>query len=376
MKPVVFDIPQLSVEVTFTARHVTVRDKLTDIELDSKDIDIPFDNVIQEDYNIFTIENSGTGKDIKVTIMFVDQHSILDTGAMYILDLYLEDDSHGYFFGLYQIGEFRIGENDTVESVRDFDIQFVNSGWPVSDKKLFYLSIGEGEVIGSRNYFLVEMDWNAAPPRINWKKPLQSAAVSMFLHQNLLFLGFTDGSMDIWDIERREIIMTRQVFDRRINRLEGSDRVIISSSESGEIAVLSFDGKILWKKQFSESGINGITLDKTGIHAIDRKGNYYTIKAESGDTLSVSKWKPVPASNLAITRDWLVCNGQNEYGMHALYLKDQSIDFQYIMEDPLIRRIRSHERGFVTGDDEGKIRMWRLGKIKKENKPPSERKQS
>ncbi|MHA2139825.1 MAG: hypothetical protein ACW98G_18225, partial [Candidatus Hodarchaeales archaeon] len=106
------------------------------------------------------------------------------------------------------------------------------------------------------------------------------------------------------------------------------------------------------------------TEDSTGIHVVDEKGEYFLLNPKTGSILQSDLWGKRIFSDLIIGRDWLLAAGAG--GVHGRWLHGTSATFFARMMDPLPRKIISHPQGFLTGDDVGKIRFWKYGKMWKD----------
>ncbi|MFW9996044.1 MAG: hypothetical protein ACFFD4_28645 [Candidatus Odinarchaeota archaeon] len=366
-----FIIPEFSIEVIFTENGVLTRDLIANTTLFSESFLKKVVNVIrEEDYNTFSAKTAGVSeidtepvKDYDVIIEFASQHSEISTGAGYILDISVDSHDHGYYFGLYQIGEFSLDGDGNLVLLRTFDLQHVVAGSGLVDEKLMYVILREEELPAkAQHYYLIKLDWEKNPPEFIWKKSLKTAAGTMLTHGKKLYIGMNDGSLEIWDLEEGKILEAKQLFTNGVRKIERGFQDILLSAQSGETAALTEEGEILWKTKLGASGIQGLVEDERGIHLASEKGDYSCLAPKTGEKTDSFRWVPIPASNLVVVRDWLV--GSGSYGVHGVYLKDKKKTYHHFMEDPLIRRFVRHPRGFITGDDDGKIRFWKIGGIK------------
>jgi hypothetical protein len=95
---------------------------------------------------------------------------------------------------------------------------------------------------------------------------------------------------------------------------------------------------------------------------VDEAGEYFLIDPKSGAVLSSDLWNKRIFSDLVIARDWMIGAGVD--GFHGRSLKNHSVEFSSVLQDPLIRKVISHPNGFLTGDDTGKIRFWEFGQLR------------
>ena len=211
-----FSIPEYDVDVEFAQDIIQVLDCSTERLLDSKSMEkkelIKLDNVIRRSFQSFRAK-SESGKNYLVILNFVSQHDVLSTGGEYILDICMITPYHGFYFGLYEIGEFRINEQDlTLHLINSYPCKYVGSGTTITskipndwDREVYYgLRETKGNSVdGPHSYFVVKLAWSSnrgQNHKILWKKPVPSAVMSLRLQYGLLFIGMKNGDVQIIDL--------------------------------------------------------------------------------------------------------------------------------------------------------------------------------
>ena len=216
------------------------------------------------------------------------------------------------------------------------------------------------------SYFLVKLDWEDL--REIWRKEIPSAIMTMCLNNNRLFLGLKNGILQIWDFEKIDLIKSFNLFKSTVTVIEMKDDKMIAASQTGDVALISQDGTVQWKTKLSEDKIIGIHDFHNKIMLIDTKGNLYEINLSSDILLKSDKWNvisvkdPALVSNIIDFHNWFIVTGYG--GIWGFWSKDFEKIYHLYMDDPLIRVLHQHPIGFISGDDEGVIRFWKLGKGK------------
>jgi hypothetical protein len=211
-----FSIPEYDVDVEFARDIIQVLDCSTEKLLDSKNMDdkemIKLEAVVRRSFSSFKAK-SESGKNYLVNLNFVREHDVLSTGGEYILDISMAAPDHGFYFGLYEIGEFTVNQNDlTMNLVNSYPCKYVGAGVTTpgeltrEKKRILYFGLRETEgdsVSGTHRYYAVKMEWSSEKSesqKIVWKKPLPAAVMSMLIQNNLLFIGLKNGDVQIIDL--------------------------------------------------------------------------------------------------------------------------------------------------------------------------------
>ena len=178
-------------EIEFARNIIQVLDSSTNVRLNSRKFKgVDFDEVSRNSFKSFNAK-SESGRNFLVSVDFVREHHVLDTGGEYILDICLDTPYHGFYFGLYEIGEFEIDEKSlNLRLIRSFPIKYVGSGVSVineNEKTLYFgLRISEGDnVTGPHRYYIVKLDWNSFEN--NWRLEVPAPVMAIHIEDNLLF---------------------------------------------------------------------------------------------------------------------------------------------------------------------------------------------
>ena len=408
-----FNIQEYDVDVEFAQNIVQVLDGSSDMLLNSEEMDqnedvIKPEKVKRRSFKSFKAK-SESGKDYIINVDFAREHQKLSTGGEYILDICMNTPYHGFYFGLYEIGEFKINFGTLeLEIERKFPCKYVNSGAIMINKKekSVYFGLRESESHspeGPHHYSLVKLDWNSR--EILWKLPIPAAAMALHIRKNLLFIGLKNGEVQILDLKKSKvadikenskdkktwkkkmksellkesIIFNQKVFEgepgadgevSRIEYLEDSEKIAVLGGvwdKRGDIAIFSAKGKLLLNERSGSSLIRGIAQTSSGIFILNSKGVLYQIQREITTHIkeeSVLKvdLKTNCESNLVVVRDWLCASGPEK--IEFFFSKDTRKQSKKHLDDTLARIIVGHKYGVITGDDLGKLRFWKIGDIK------------
>ena len=362
-------IPEYSMEVLFSSDRIQCYDLISKEVVCSKSYRERIANVIKVTFNSFRIYNKSNKLIDSISIDLVSERSRVSTGAQYIRDLFMDTPNHGYYFGTYEIGEFSLLEGEELVIKRSYPLEYCSKGC-VTPKNTFYFGLRESETInGPHSYYLVKLDWNnKEEPLILWKKSIPSSIMGIFRIEDRLYLGLKTGTIQIWDIEKDEILKSINLFNSPISAIElGFDSIIVTSWK-GETASISPEGDIQWRIKLTQEKIETIFGDINKIMIVDIKGNYFQLNSKTGNIIEKGIWNLISvkgatiASNLILFRDWFVLSGYG--GVWAFWNEDYNKIFHYYLEDPLIRKLYPHPLGFYTGDDTGYIRFWKIGGIR------------
>ena len=356
-------IPELTVELHFRGKKIKCYDQITKQILDSKELRHNIKKIKQVSYNKFKLIDTRFTT-FTLHIKLIKEVRYLKTNAQYILDLNLDTPNHGYYFGTYEIGEFSIEEDLNLKMERSHALEYCHRGQVTLEKNIIFLALRESETSqGPHSYFLVKLQWQKnLDPKILSKTPMSSPILAMLLTDNHLLLGLKNGNIQQWDPKNSEYLETIARFQAPVSVITKGKGKILAASHSGEITAMSMEGSIRWKTKPSEKPIHGLIEDSKGIHLIDQTSMYFLVDPETGIIQRKENWKLNPSmySNIAILRGWFVFNdGQAVTAVHRGYKKKIS----HPLQDPYVRQFVSHPQGILTGDDDGIIRMWALGKL-------------
>ncbi|MFX1313181.1 MAG: hypothetical protein ACFFHD_11300 [Promethearchaeota archaeon] len=365
----VVNIPEYSMRILFTSKLIQCYDLISKKVVCSKNYSSKIANIEKLNFNNFLILNA---KDKILDIIYIDlvsERSKAATGAQYIRDLYMDSSTHGYYIGLYEIGEYSLLQSENLEIKKSYPLKYCSKGYITSDN-VFYLGLRESKTFnGPHSYYILKLDWGREEePVILWKKAIPSSIMGISQIENQIYVGLKSGDIQVWDIDKDELVKNVHLFDNPISIIElGFDNIIISSWK-GEIASISPDGDIQWRKSLSQEKIETIFGDINHTMVVDIKGNYFKLNSKTGNTIDKGLWdlnlvrNATIASNLISFRDWFILAGYG--GIWAFWNKDYNKIFHYYMEDPLIRRLYPHPLGLFTGDDTGYLRFWKIGGIR------------
>ena len=362
-------IPEYSMEILFSSNRIQCFDLKSKKVVCSRSYRERIANVIKVTFNNFLIYNKRNKLIDGIYIDLASERSRVATGAQYIRDLFMDTPTHGYYFGTYEIGEFSLLKGEELVIKRSYPLKYCSKGC-VTPENTFYFGLRESETInGPHSFYLVKLDWNnKEEPLILWKKSIPSSIMGISRIEDRLYLGLKTGTIQIWDIEKDEILKSINVFNNPISAIELGFDSIIATSWKGETASISPDGDIQWRIELTQEKIETIFGDINEIMIADIKGNYFQLNSKTGNIIEKGIWDLTSvrgatiASNLIIFRDWFVLTGYG--GVWAFWNEDYSKIFHYYMEDPLIRKLYPHPLGFYTGDDTGYIRFWKIGGIR------------
>ena len=138
---------------------------------------------------------------------------------------------------------------------------------------------------------------------------------------------------------------------------------VYCSTFKGEIACITTKGEIIWKKKFTDSPIYNIEINNSQLHVITSKKTYFILNQETGEVEREKDLLNNPAreftSNFIFYKDWIIISGD----AHMMHIPPSEITYTIHSEDPLIRVVQYHPNGYLTGDDEGKIKFWSYEKV-------------
>ncbi len=217
-----FTIPEYDVDVEFARDIIQVLDCTTSRLLNKQNmVDKEFlklENVVRRSFQSFKA-NSESGKNYLVNLDFVCEHAVLSTNGEYILDISMVHPYHGFYFGLYEIGEFKINDADfTFDVVNTCPYNYIGSGvtsvgkLKQGEKRIIYFGQRETQgdsVKGPHRYYVVKMEWSSERGinhKVVWRKPMPAAVMALVIKNNLLFIGLKNGDVQILDLSKDSTI--------------------------------------------------------------------------------------------------------------------------------------------------------------------------
>lgn len=367
MKQEIF-IPEYSLKLNFTPNSIECYDLISKKVVSSIPFHKKFIKLKKVSYNSFQIIDQKDKLINTINIKLFSEKNRISTGAEYILDISMDSPDHGFYFGLYEIGEFSLLKNEELAIIRSFPIQYCSKGCHTAEN-MIYVCLRENETSNRPFlYYLVKIDWyTKKEPKILFKKPVPSQIMGISQIKDNLYLGLKTGQLLIYNIKVDEIIKNINLFTNSISAIELGFENIIVSSGKGEVASISTKGDILWLSELTNAKILTINYYRSNILVSDIDGKYFQLNPKTGSVIDKGIWnlnsvkETTTASNLINFRNWFVLAGYG--GIWGFWSENHSTIYHHYMEDPLIRKIYLHPSGFFTGDDEGYIRFWKLGGI-------------
>ncbi|MHA2238577.1 MAG: hypothetical protein ACXAB2_09445, partial [Candidatus Hodarchaeales archaeon] len=322
-------IPEYSMELRWDNTKIYLYDQIQTKVLQQLSIsNIESIRKHENSYNQFLVKHHGWTGEYLLTLELVRQKTVLSTKGGYILDFFMKTNDHGFYFGLYEIGEFKLSSSGRIQLLKTLEIDYLGPGIVTPDN-LIYTSIRNNETLdGPHNDFLVLIDWNQDSPCVIWKEEKRFPITSLYSHENCLFIGSRDGSFEIWNVTEKRVEVRSKLFKQYVKFAPGLTN-LLACGYSGEIALLNFQGDVLWLSSISESSIHAITEDSRGIHVVDEAGEYFLIDPKSGAVLSSDLWNKRIFSDLVIARDWMIGAGVD--GFHGRSLKNHSVEFSSVL---------------------------------------------
>lgn len=153
----IIPIPEFNFQLHITAKEIRCYDQLTKTLLDSKKLSYrEIEHVRPKaDFDNFLLRDS-RGNNFDLQVLFVKEVNHLETNAEYISDFCMDTPDHGYYFGVYEIGEFSLKEHE-LKLNRSYDLKYCNTGIITPDGNIF-LGIRESKTLqGPHDYFLYKL---------------------------------------------------------------------------------------------------------------------------------------------------------------------------------------------------------------------------
>jgi len=354
------NILEYSLEIRFSNHSIEVYDMISKRIVNSAKLDEEIKKIKKIAYNSFLINDR-----YSLGIGLVHESCKIITNAQYILELSMDNENHGFYFGTYEIGEFVLKNDNKIEILKSFPLKYCSRGI-LRTSKQFYISLREGDDPYRPNgYYLTKIDWQDLS--FSWKKSINSPVLAMRINKDKLFLGLREGNLQIWNFENNKCEKEIKVFESPISDLEVLNDRIILTSYSGDLKLIDISGISLWELKLSDYRISGLLLEEEKVKVIDEIGHFFEINVKNGEILNELSWnfgKHIGAStysNLISLRNWYISFGGA--GLWTHWSRDHNISYHIFMQDPLIRKVVPHPLGFITGDDDGCIRFWKIGSI-------------
>ena len=288
------------------------------------------------------------------------------TKGEYILNIDMQDENRGYYFGLYEIGEFELINEKRINIIRSHALHYVDKGWVTKDKTLilslrYHLNREEE----TQDYSIVEYTWekNALPVKIWEITPTYSLNALVELDKNFIVFGYLNGSIGLFSKEKRKVLKTANIFNSGFLHMRLNGQKIYCSSFKGEIACITTKGEKIWKKKLTDSPIYNIEIKDDHLHVITIRRTYFILKQETGEEVRKKDLLDNPArsfsSNFIFYKNWIILSGD----AHMVHIPESEKVYTIYSDDPLIRVVKYHPKGYLTGDDEGKIKFWGYEKV-------------
>ncbi len=372
---IVFD--DLGVEVSIKGTTVTSRDLQQDVILDEMILKHPVMEVEVEKESRRIIVKFSPEKKKTIKVKVIGEVARVNTNAEYILDLQLDRLDHGYYFGLYEFGEFILSGNFELRVLKNRRGHPINNGRVLPDGDYVLLLSRSSRELGSESNsrtLLCKGSWKE-DSLYHWSHLLDTASRTIEMASTeMILVGLKNGKIEAWNVsdEQKEWELTpfsSWILNFQKVILHGTSH-FIASSDDGKLALFSENGEMTWTMQVSPHFITAMEVDPNNslvVHCIDGKMTYHQVDLMTGKLLAPSglslrdEWIH---SKMAIMRGWLfVAWSYGMLGFYKPWLSSPVKSFSVEMVDPYIRSFRSHPQGIYTGDDEGVLKFWRLGQL-------------
>lgn len=305
-----------------------------------------------------------TFHDKSCQVLSIVPFKLLHTGktkSEYILKLNMQDEQRGYYFGLYEFGEFEVLGTDEIKILRSHEQFYVDGGWITRDKTII-LSIRDhlNRDSKSENYAIAGYKWDpgTSPEKIWEIQPTYSVNALVEIDDNLLLFGYLNGEIGLFSRKEAKILKTEKIFEGKFLYIGLEGKLIFCSSFKGEIACLKLDGTIIWQQNLGDRPIHNIVKRKNQLHIISSKKILYFLDAETGKILQEKIIIVDPPGSLSSTaiyyKDWLIVSGEG----CIINISPTGKIFSLDLYGQLIRVVANHPKGFLTGDDDGNIKLW------------------
>jgi len=275
-------IPYYFVEVRFQDNEIQIYDIISKKVVASEPYNMPIVALRKVERQCYLVlnEKDEIVSEISILIKLISKKSELQTEAGYILDLHMQSPFHGYYFGYYEMGEFKLTKDATLVKIRSYPVQNCTRG-RVTKSKNVYIGCREND-----KYFLVKLNWKSnKDPKILWKTALPSPVMVMEIIDECLYIGLKNGFLQLWDLQKDECIHNIELFSSSISVSTTTGENIVLASRAGDVARISKNGNIQWKTKLTQEKIVGIYEDKDYILVINKIGEQFHINFKSGKQL-------------------------------------------------------------------------------------------
>ncbi len=284
---------------------------------------------------------------------------------------------------------------------------------------------------GPHQNYVVRLDWYSTKSKVKeivWKLPVPAPITSLLVHNNLLYIGFKTGVVQILELlsfdrmksdeidselisykgstyrvaDKKSAVEDESKVERTIEKvdLEDTPKVIFNQKlfegdkgkgdgeisrivylnqsskiavvgglkqKRGDIAIFSEHGKLLLNTHLGDAIIRGIAQTESGLFLVNTRGALYHLpRGITKDELDKSVIK-VKLEKEILSNITVVRDwicGSGPETLSFFFSKDLQKRSERYMGDTFARIVWGHEYGVITGDDLGKIRFWKIGHIK------------
>ncbi len=163
--------------------------------------------------------------------------------------------------------------------------------------------------------------------------------------------------MGIFSRKEEKILKKEKIFNGKFMYMGLEGESIYCSSFRGEIACLAPNGSIVWKQKLGDRPIHNITMREKRLNIITRTKKIYVLDPKTGSIEQEREIKIDPpgsfSSNVTYFKNWGIVSGEGI----ILYISPSGKKFS-VDHGSLIRVVEQHPKGFLTGDDDGNIKLW------------------
>lgn len=356
------ELPAFNIALDFTNQSVKIS------TLDSKELVVSYElpsDVLSVEFEEESSTYKITYHDLSTQPLKIHSFGLVDskqTGGQYILSIDYDEEKTGYYFGLYEVGMFVIHPARRVSVTRRWSMEFVRKGWVVGKNRVV-ISLRERSRVPDQqwDYSTLLAMWSengrlSIHRSIDCNEPLETLTR---VSEDRVVGGLRDGSIKCWTDGFEDCLWKRKVFDSPVLTSILWEDSIYVGSYSGELAKLDANGTVFWKIQLGEEPFYNILPLDDRFYIIDCYKRFYVIEPRAG---AVVRRETIEAecrsvsSGLTLDKELLVFSGDAYlFGLERDSLLQKSRWFP----DPLIRIVTTHPEGIVTGDDDGKLNLWR-----------------
>ncbi len=152
-------IDDLGILVRFTKKSVQILEKETLNEIETELLEKEIFEVHVQGYKYHI-----TYKNKICQVLSIKPFALLctrKTKSEYILQFQMQDERRGYYFGLYEFGEFEVLETEKIHILRAHEQYYIDRGWVTKDKTIV-LSMRDhlNREAETENYAIIGYKWN------------------------------------------------------------------------------------------------------------------------------------------------------------------------------------------------------------------------